>query len=59
MTFSARNPRHVGVYPVVPTTFTASGDLDLPSHRICCINPAFESPCKKHRYLTYAHTDFL
>jgi dihydrodipicolinate synthase/N-acetylneuraminate lyase len=35
MTFSARNPRHVGVYPVVPTTFTASGDLDLPSQLRC------------------------
>ena len=29
------NPRHRGVYPVVPTTFTASGELDLASQKRC------------------------
>jgi dihydrodipicolinate synthase/N-acetylneuraminate lyase len=28
-------PRHRGVYPVVPTTFTAFGELDLPSQLRC------------------------
>src|SRR6218665_3669949 len=28
-------PRYRGVYPVVPTTFTASGDLDLGSQKRC------------------------
>lgn len=32
---SARQPRYRGLYPVVPTTFTESGDLDLPSLMRC------------------------
>jgi len=28
-------PRHQGIYPVVPTTFTEGGELDLPSQRRC------------------------
>ncbi len=28
-------PRYRGVFPVVPTTFTASGELDLPSQKRC------------------------
>jgi dihydrodipicolinate synthase/N-acetylneuraminate lyase len=28
-------PRYCGVFPVVPTTFTPSGELDLPSQRRC------------------------
>ena len=28
-------PRYTGVFPVVPTTFTESGDLDLPSQLRC------------------------
>jgi 2-keto-3-deoxy-L-arabinonate dehydratase len=28
-------PRYRGVYPVVPTTFTESGELDLPSQKRC------------------------
>jgi dihydrodipicolinate synthase/N-acetylneuraminate lyase len=31
----ASMPRHRGVYPVVPTTFTESGELDLPSQKRC------------------------
>ncbi|MEO8056830.1 MAG: dihydrodipicolinate synthase family protein [Burkholderiales bacterium] len=29
------NPRYRGVFPVAPTTFTASGELDLPSQKRC------------------------
>src|ERR1041385_4973689 len=29
------NPRHRGIYPVVPTTFTESGELDLESQKRC------------------------
>ena len=29
------NPRHRGVFPVVPTTFTTSGELDLASQKRC------------------------
>ncbi|MBC7682363.1 MAG: dihydrodipicolinate synthase family protein [Ferruginibacter sp.] len=32
---NASNPRFRGVFPVVPTTFTASGELDLPSQKRC------------------------
>ena len=32
---SLSNPRFRGVFPVVPTTFTASGELDLPSQLRC------------------------
>jgi 2-keto-3-deoxy-L-arabinonate dehydratase len=28
-------PRHRGIYPVVPTTFAESGELDLPSQKRC------------------------
>ncbi len=31
----ARMPRHRGVYPVVPTTFTDTGELDLASQKRC------------------------
>lgn len=30
-----RQPRYTGVFPVVPTTFTDSGELDLPSQLRC------------------------
>ncbi len=30
-----RTPRHRGIYPVVPTTFTGNGELDLPSQKRC------------------------
>ena len=33
--FNASNPRFRGIFPVVPTTFTASGALDLPSQLRC------------------------
>ncbi|WP_367849393.1 dihydrodipicolinate synthase family protein [Rhodoferax sp. WC2427] len=33
--FNATNPRYRGIFPVVPTTFTASGELDLPSQKRC------------------------
>lgn len=33
--YSAKNARFKGVFPVVPTTFTASGGLDLPSQLRC------------------------
>jgi 2-keto-3-deoxy-L-arabinonate dehydratase len=29
------NPRHRGIYPVAPTTFTESGELDLDSQKRC------------------------
>ncbi len=29
------SPRYRGVFPVVPTTFTASGELDIPSQKRC------------------------
>ena len=29
------NPRHRGIYPVAPTTFTESGELDLESQKRC------------------------
>jgi 2-keto-3-deoxy-L-arabinonate dehydratase len=29
------NPRHRGIYPVAPTTFTESGELDLASQKRC------------------------
>ncbi len=32
---SQKNPRFKGVFPVVPTTFTESGELDLPSQMRC------------------------
>lgn len=32
---NATNPRYRGIFPVVPTTFTASGELDLPSQKRC------------------------
>lgn len=32
---AARRPRYQGVFPVVPTTFTESGELDLPSQLRC------------------------
>ncbi|WP_295953989.1 dihydrodipicolinate synthase family protein [Rhodoferax sp.] len=32
---NASNPRYRGIFPVVPTTFTASGELDLPSQKRC------------------------
>lgn len=35
MTASARAPRHRGIFPVVPTTFTESGELDLGSQMRC------------------------
>ncbi len=31
----AHTPRHRGIYPVVPTTFTDTGELDLASQRRC------------------------
>ena len=30
-----KTPRYKGVFPVAPTTFTASGELDLPSQKRC------------------------
>ena len=33
--FNASNARYRGIFPVVPTTFTASGELDLPSQKRC------------------------
>ena len=30
-----KTPRYRGVFPVAPTTFTASGELDLPSQKRC------------------------
>nr|WP_315205773.1 dihydrodipicolinate synthase family protein [uncultured Albidiferax sp.] len=33
--FNASNPRYRGIFPVVPTTFTPSGELDLPSQKRC------------------------
>jgi dihydrodipicolinate synthase/N-acetylneuraminate lyase len=30
-----QTPRHRGIYPVVPTTFADSGELDLPSQKRC------------------------
>jgi len=30
-----RQPRYQGIFPVVPTTFTESGELDLPSQKRC------------------------
>lgn len=35
MTASARAPRYRGIFPVVPTTFTESGELDLASQKRC------------------------
>ncbi|MFP8779857.1 dihydrodipicolinate synthase family protein [Hydrogenophaga sp. RWCD_12] len=35
MTASARPPRYRGIFPVVPTTFTESGELDLESQKRC------------------------
>lgn len=35
MTASARTPRYRGIFPVVPTTFTESGELDLTSQKRC------------------------
>jgi 2-keto-3-deoxy-L-arabinonate dehydratase len=35
MTASTRRPRYRGVFPVVPTTFTESGELDLTSQKRC------------------------
>jgi 2-keto-3-deoxy-L-arabinonate dehydratase len=35
MTSSARAPRHRGIFPVVPTTFTDTGELDLESQKRC------------------------
>nr|WP_315224021.1 dihydrodipicolinate synthase family protein [uncultured Albidiferax sp.] len=32
---NASNPRYRGIFPVVPTTFTPSGELDLPSQKRC------------------------
>jgi 2-keto-3-deoxy-L-arabinonate dehydratase len=32
---NATNPRYRGIFPVVPTTFTPSGELDLPSQKRC------------------------
>ena len=32
---NASNPRYRGIFPVVPTTFTAAGELDLPSQKRC------------------------
>ncbi|MBT0570283.1 dihydrodipicolinate synthase family protein [Curvibacter sp. CHRR-16] len=34
-TYSARNARYQGVFPVVPTTFDARGNLDLASQKRC------------------------
>jgi dihydrodipicolinate synthase/N-acetylneuraminate lyase len=31
----AQSPRYRGVFPVVPTTFTETGELDLPSQKRC------------------------
>ncbi len=33
--YNASNPRYRGIFPVVPTTFTPSGELDLPSQKRC------------------------
>lgn len=33
MTAISQAPRHRGIFPVVPTTFTESGELDLPSQK--------------------------
>ena len=33
--YNASNARYRGIFPVVPTTFTASGELDLPSQKRC------------------------
>ena len=35
MTFDARAPRYRGIFPVVPTTFTETGELDLESQKRC------------------------
>jgi len=35
MTPSSRQPRYRGVFPVAPTTFTESGELDLTSQKRC------------------------
>jgi 2-keto-3-deoxy-L-arabinonate dehydratase len=35
MTASARAPRYRGIFPVVPTTFTDTGELDLESQKRC------------------------
>ena len=35
MTVCAREPRYRGVFPVVPTTFTETGELDLESQKRC------------------------
>ncbi len=35
MTSSTRQPRYRGVFPVVPTTFTDAGELDLASQKRC------------------------
>ena len=35
MTHTTLTPRYRGIFPVVPTTFTASGELDLPSQKRC------------------------
>jgi 2-keto-3-deoxy-L-arabinonate dehydratase len=32
---SSKTPRHRGLFPVVPTTFTGTGELDLASQRRC------------------------
>lgn len=32
---NASNPRYRGIFPVIPTTFTPSGELDLPSQKRC------------------------
>ena len=33
--FTAANARYKGVFPVIPTTFDASGALDLESQKRC------------------------
>ena len=35
MTHSLRTPRYRGIFPVAPTTFTESGELDLASQKRC------------------------
>lgn len=35
MSHSAKNPRFRGVYPVVPTIFDESGNLDLEGQKRC------------------------
>src|SRR5262245_28775222 len=35
MSVSSSSPRYKGVFPVVPTTFTDTGDLDLESQKRC------------------------